>query len=93
MSRRHSIAEARNNLPDLVRQAESGKSVELTRRGEPVAVLVGRKEYDRLTAPTRRFADAWEKFSRAVDLRQANIDPDEIFSGVRDDAPGRDTAL
>ncbi len=93
MSRRHSIAEARNNLPELVRQAESGKSVELTRRGEPVAVLVGRKEYDRLTAPSRTFADAWEEFSNTVDLRQANIDPDQIFSGVRDDAPGREATL
>lgn len=90
MSRRHSIAEARTNLPELVRQAESGKPVELTRRGEPVAVLVGRKQYDRLTAASRTFGEAWEKFSRNVDLRQANIDPDEIFSDVRDDAPGRD---
>jgi prevent-host-death family protein len=62
MNRRHSIADARNNLPELVRQAESGKPVELTRRGEPVAVLVGRKECDRLTAPPPTFADAWEKF-------------------------------
>ena len=93
MSRRHSIADARNNLPELVRQAESGKPVELTRRGEPVAVLIGRKEYDRLTAPLRTFADAWENFSRTVDLKQAGIDPDEIFSDVRDDAPGRDTRL
>jgi len=93
MNRRHSIADARNNLPDLVRQAESGKPVELTRRGEPVAVLVGRKDYDRLTASSRTFVDAWEKFSRSVDLRHANIDPDEVFSDVRDDAPGRDSEL
>ncbi|MDZ7669890.1 MAG: type II toxin-antitoxin system prevent-host-death family antitoxin [Gammaproteobacteria bacterium] len=38
MSDRHSIAEARSNLPRLVREAESGKAVELTRRGEAVAV-------------------------------------------------------
>jgi prevent-host-death family protein len=93
MSKRHSIADARNNLPKLVRQAESGKPVELTRRGEPVAVLVGRKEYDRLITPSRTFADAWEEFSRTVDLRLANIDPDEVFSDVRDDAPGRDARL
>ncbi len=34
MPKKHSIAEAPNNLPSLVRQAESGKAVELTRRGE-----------------------------------------------------------
>jgi prevent-host-death family protein len=93
MSKRHSIADARNNLPELVRQAESGKAVELTRRGEPVAVLVGRKEYDRLKSTSRTFGDAWSKFSRTVDLSQANIDPDEIFSDVRDETPGRDARL
>lgn len=42
----HSIADARARLPELVREAESGKAIELTRRGEPVAVLIGRKQYD-----------------------------------------------
>jgi len=93
VSRRHSIAEARNNLPELVRQAEAGKAVELTRRGEPVAVLVGRREYDRLTAPSRTFGEAWEDFSRSVDVKGANIDSDEIFGDVRDHAPGRETDL
>jgi len=93
MSRRYSIADARNNLPELVREAESGKAVELTRRGEPVAVLVGRKEYDRLNSTSRSFSDAWAKFSHAVDLTHANIDPDDIFSDVRDDMPGRDARL
>lgn len=93
MNKRHSIADARNNLPELVRQAESGKLVELTRRGEPVAVLVGRREYDRLTSRSRTFGDAWEEFSRSVDLRQADINPNEIFSDVRDDAAGRDPGL
>ena len=40
---RQSIAEARRNLPSLIREAESGKAVELTRRGEPVAVLISCK--------------------------------------------------
>ena len=42
MGKRQSIAEARNNLPTLVREAESGKPVELSRRGESVAVLISR---------------------------------------------------
>lgn len=93
MTRRYSIADARKYLPDLVRDAESGKPVELTRRGELVAVLVGRKDYDRLTALPRTFGDAWEKFSRSVDLKRANIDPDEVFADVRDDSAGRDADL
>lgn len=93
MGRRHSIAEARNNLPTLVREAESGKPVELTRRGESVAVLVGRKEYERLTRSSRRFSQAWSDFSRKVDLSKAAIDPDEIFSDTRDSRPGRHVEL
>jgi hypothetical protein len=48
-----------------------------------VAVLVGQKGYDRLTKPSLAFANAWEKFSRTIDLRKAGIDPDEIFSDIR----------
>ena len=36
-----------------MREAESGEAVELTRRSEPVAVLIGRKQYARLTSKHR----------------------------------------
>lgn len=93
MPRQHSIAEARNNLPKLVREAEAGKPVELTRRGESVAVLLGRREYERLVMRNRRFSEAWNEFKRDVDLRDLQIDPDEIFDGVRDPLPGRNVGL
>lgn len=93
MGKQHSIAEARSKLPELVREAESGKAVELTRRGEHVAVLIGRKQYERLVSRSRRFSEAWRDFTSAVDLAGLEIDPDAVFAGVRDDAPGRDTAL
>jgi len=48
MTDRYSISEMRRNLPALVREAERGRVVELTKRGEPVAVLVGRGHYDPL---------------------------------------------
>ena len=75
MSDRHSIADARNNLPRLVREAESGKAVELTRRGEPVAVLIGRRQFDRLISRYRSFVDAYRDFSKEVDLAELAIDP------------------
>ena len=90
MSEQHSIAEARSSLPRLVREAESGKAVELTRRGESVAVLIGRKQYQRLVSRSRRFSDAWDDFAREVDLANLAIDPDEVFADVRDDSPGRE---
>ncbi len=93
MSKKHSIAEARNSLPSLVREAESGKAVELTRRGEPVAVLIGRRQYERLTSKYRSFSEAYRDFSGEFDLAELDIDPDELFAGARDDSHGREVDL
>jgi prevent-host-death family protein len=93
VAKQHSIAEARNSLPSLVRAAESGKAVELTRRGEPVAVLIGRREYERLIMKYRAFSEVYEAFTRKFDLRELAIDPDELFAGTRDDLNGREVSL
>ena len=93
MAKRQSIAEARNNLPSLVREVESGKSVELTRRGEPVAVLIGRQEYVRLASRYRRFSEAYADFTRDINLKDLAIDPKEVFAGARDEARGREVDL
>ena len=88
-----SIAEARRNLPSLIREAERGKAVELTRRGEPVAVLVGHRMFTRLSAGRRGFADAYREFVQRVDLAEVGLDPDALFDGVRASTPGRDVQL
>jgi hypothetical protein len=58
-----------------------------------VAVLIGRRQYERLVSKAQRFSEAWDAFARDVDLADLEIDPDEVFAGVRDDAPGRDAGL
>lgn len=93
MAKRQSIAEARSSLPSLVREVESGKAVELTRRGEPVAVLIGRQQYVRLTSRQRRFSEAYGEFTRDIDLEELAMDPEEIFAGVRDEIRGREVDL
>jgi prevent-host-death family protein len=93
MRKRQSIAAARSNLPQLIREAESGEPIELTRRGESVAVLIGRKQYERLATRSRRFSDAWNEFTREVELSELAIDPDEVFNGLRDTRAGRDVGL
>jgi prevent-host-death family protein len=93
MARRHSIAEARTHLPSLVKAAESGKTVELTRRGEPVAVLIGRRQFLRLTSKRARFTDAYERFAKAFDLASLALDPDEIFRAARDEIRGREVRV
>lgn len=93
MSERHSIAQARSNLPQLVREAEHGKAVELTRRGESVAVIIGRREFDRLTGRYRSFDETYRAFREAVSLEGLAIDPDAVFTSARDEDPGRDVGL
>jgi len=83
VAKKHSIADARNNLPSLVRAAESGRVVELTRRGEPVAVLVGRKRYERMIAENRGFSASYRDFVENVDLNELAFDPEEFLTGVR----------
>ena len=93
MSKKYSIAEARNNLPKLVRRAEAGNEVELTRRGRAVAVLVGRGNYERLVSGHRSFWLVYQAFRREVDLAELAIDPAAVFAAARDRSPGRSVPL
>jgi prevent-host-death family protein len=93
MAKQRSIAEARSSLPRLVREAESGKSIDLTRRGQPVAVLIGRQQYMRLTSTHRRFSEAYGAFTRDINLKELAIDLQEVFAEARDETRGRDIDL
>ena len=77
MSRRYSLARARAELPGLVRAVERGTSVEITRRGEPVAALVSIAERDRLRSARPSFGAAFDRFaekpSARLDARQAHL--------------------
>lgn len=92
MSRRYSIAEARARLSDLVNQAEAGQAVELTRRGQPIAVLLSVAEVARLRAERARFADAYRDFLAQHPLDQVGIEG-AVFARARDRTPGRDVSL
>lgn len=93
MSDQHSIANARRDLPMLVRKAERGQTVELTRRGEWVAVLIGRHRYQQLVGPMPSFEQTYLVFRTAVDLPALDLDPAEIFGGTRDRTPGRESTI
>lgn len=91
--KKKSIADARNNLPQLIRDAEAGEVIELTRHGEPVAIIVSCSTYDRLTSGRpKTFSEAYEEFTSRYDLAELNV-PDDAFDGVRDPDPGRDVDL
>jgi prevent-host-death family protein len=89
MIKQYSIAEARQNLAALVHEVERASAVELTRRGEPVAILLSIEEYRRLLSKESSFWEAYTRFRGAVDLTQLQIEPD-TFDKVRDPSPGRE---
>jgi prevent-host-death family protein len=92
MSRRYSIAEARSRLPSIVDEAESGIEVELTRRGQPVAVLVSSREFERLRGKRLHFSDAYKKFLERHSLEEIGVESDFVVS-TRDKTTGRKVSL
>ncbi len=87
MRKQYSISEAKNHLHRLVRAAESGGAVEITRRGRPVAMLVSMEEYERLHGRRVGFWQALEDFRRIAGNEMAV--GDEVFRDLRDRSPGR----
>jgi antitoxin Phd len=87
-----SIAEARNRFAEIVRELERFAQVEVTRRGKPVAVLVSVQEFERLRTGGTTFWDAYAAFRDTYELTKQGIDA-EIFEGVRDRSPGRESMM
>ncbi len=91
MSSSYSIAQAKDQLPKLVHEAEGGSLVEITRRGRRVAVLLSTDAYAQLAeiAPS-----LWKGICELrSDYHVAETVDDGVFDAVRDHAPGRDVRL
>src|SRR6478609_837896 len=89
--RRLSIAQIGGQFPAVVRDAEEHGPVELTRDGEPVAMIVPLDEYRRLESNRPGFWDAIQKFRAETDLEELDIE--SAMHGVRDQSSGRDVEL
>lgn len=89
MQKQISIAEAKNRLPTIVHGVEKGPSVELTRRGKPVAVLLSIREYERLSRKYTGFWNAVSEFRRRMEDEGIEISEADL-QGLRDLSPGRE---
>ena len=49
--------------------------------------------FERLCVVRRGFVEAYQDFTKAVDLSELALDPEELFEGARDTTPGRDVRL
>jgi len=88
----YSIAEARNQFTAIVRDAEeSSQPVHVTRRGQPVVVILSAAEYARLQAnqPKRDFWQAFLAYKERWQDEPMDIE-DDIWEDVRDKSTGRE---
>lgn len=74
---RATIYEARNNFSALVKKAENGEPVELTRHDKPVAVIISYDEYEK-RKPKESFFDKLEKLREEY----ADVLSDPDFNGL-----------
>ena len=72
---RATIYDARNNFSSLVKIAEGGEPVELTRHDKPVAVIISWEDFTS-RKPKKSFIDWLEKF------REENAEILEGFDGI-----------
>jgi len=79
------VEEARARLGQLAEQVAQGQEVWLTKRGRPLAVLLGRDDYDRLRATATR-AERAELAEQVAEARrrvaEADLDPEIIDEAV-----------
>jgi prevent-host-death family protein len=83
-----SIAEARAKLSGLIREAEEGEAVQITRWGAPVAVLVSAARYQKLAHGRPPFGVALDTFLEGIELAKVGLEEGE-FLGLRERGPGR----
>jgi prevent-host-death family protein len=77
--RRWQLQAAKARLSEVVRAAEESGPQEITLRGHAVAVVIGRAEFDRLSARNGSFIE----FVRRSPLARAELEVRRDKSGVR----------
>ena len=89
MSHQYSIEEIPLDFRKIIQKVEQGEQIEVTQQGKQIAVIISTTEYERLlNAQTPSFGESLERFRQEYNVEAAEINPDEIFAGVRDKSPG-----
>ena len=91
MAHTYSIAEARSRLRTIVDQAQAGLDVELTRRGQPVVVVLSCRELERLRGKRPHFRDVYDRFRDKYPPDRVGLD--QGLSSVRDRTTGRPVSV
>ncbi len=91
MAKMVGVKEAHQHLTKLIRAAEEGQQVVITREGTPVAILLGTDEYNSLMATLEEMADPGAL--RALREAQADVKAGRVYTyeDVFGHPPLRDT--
>lgn len=87
-----SVAEARQNFARLIQRAQRGRAIVVTRRGEPVAVLLSASEYLALRGERPSFVETIERLRAQHRVGELAIG-DEDFEQLRDRSAGREVSF
>lgn len=90
LNNQYSIAQTRHHLAEIVHEVESGRPVNITRRGKPVAVLLSQADFESLSG--QHAPDLWDsimEFRTSHDLAQIT---DEDFANLRDPSAARESS-
>jgi len=92
MLKQYSIANARKNLPAVVDEAQAGSEVQLTRRGQPVAVVVSVEQFERMKSERVAFTESYRDFRRRFPAGRVGVGA-SYFKGLRERSHGRKVDL
>lgn len=81
-----SVADLRRTLPSLLRAVEQGHSIEVTRRGRPIAVVLSLEEYKRLQRPRESFVERLERWH----AEHGPLEGPDPWADLRDSDPPRE---
>lgn len=82
------IAEAKNKLPQLIRQLESDEAIHLTRHGKPVAVMLSEANFQKLTKKGQGLYQAIQHWRDQLEGDSALTEAE--LKNIRTSSQGRD---
>jgi prevent-host-death family protein len=92
MKKSYSVGTARSNLPAILDDVQAGRVIQVTRHGQPVAVIMSPAEYATLERRRSTFGEACADFRERLDVQEFGLDRD-FFRALRDPRPGRKVRL
>lgn len=89
-SKQYSLEEILINSNKIIQEVTEGEAIQITQDGKEVAVIISQAEYEKLSNKKQGFWESIERFRQEYNVEAADINPSEIFGGVRDKSPGKE---